>query len=203
MHVDFRAARGQVTQQAGQARLRHRSGPGEAEHGIRKLEAGAAGTAAEQRHPRGGDMARPSSRRGLHLGQHRARLARHAQRAQAVTSADRDRLTADRRMQMEMLVRVDVIERESGRAIGFELRLDFRRDLAADRRAREYLESETAPGRDGNGRFRRRDRARLAAAGSAGLPPARGAGRHAIATAGARAQSHPAPRERRPSGSQR
>jgi hypothetical protein len=36
-----------------------------------------------------------------------------------------------------------VIERESGRAIGFELRLDFRRDLAADRRAREYLESET------------------------------------------------------------
>ena len=41
-----------------------------------------------------------------------------------------------------MLVRIDVIEREAGRTIGLELRLDFRRDLPADRRTREYIEPE-------------------------------------------------------------
>ena len=42
-----------------------------------------------------------------------------------------------------MLVRIDVIERKPGGAIGFELRLDLRRDLPADGRTREYIEPET------------------------------------------------------------
>jgi len=43
---------------------------------------------------------------------------------------------------VKMLVRIDVIERKPGRAIGFELRLDLRRDLLADGRTREYIEPE-------------------------------------------------------------
>jgi len=42
-----------------------------------------------------------------------------------------------------VFVRVDVIERKAGRAIGLELRLDFCCDLPAHRRARKYLEPET------------------------------------------------------------
>jgi hypothetical protein len=46
-------------------------------------------------------------------------------------------------MQMKMLVRIDVVERESARAIGFELRLDLRRQLAAHRRPQEDVDPET------------------------------------------------------------
>jgi hypothetical protein len=42
-----------------------------------------------------------------------------------------------------MLVCIDVVERESGRSICLELRLDFCCDLPTDRRAHEYIESET------------------------------------------------------------
>jgi hypothetical protein len=42
-----------------------------------------------------------------------------------------------------MLVRIDVIERKPRRSICFELRLDFCRDLPADRRAREDIDPET------------------------------------------------------------
>jgi hypothetical protein len=42
-----------------------------------------------------------------------------------------------------MLVRIDVVERQSARAIGFELRLDLRRHLAAHRRAQEDVDPET------------------------------------------------------------
>ena len=41
-----------------------------------------------------------------------------------------------------MLVGIDMIERESGRTIRLELRLDFRGDLPARRRAREDIERE-------------------------------------------------------------
>jgi hypothetical protein len=56
---------------------------------------------------------------------------------------DRDYRASNRWMKVEMLVRVDVIERKSRRAICFKLRLDFRRDLLANRRARKYIKPET------------------------------------------------------------
>ena len=62
---------------------------------------------------------------------------------QAITPTDRDHLIGNHRMKVKMLVRVDVVERESGRTIGFELCLDFRSDLSARRRTHEYIESET------------------------------------------------------------
>ena len=46
-------------------------------------------------------------------------------------------------MNVKMLMRVDVIEREPRRSICFELRLDFCRNLAADRRAREDIDPKT------------------------------------------------------------
>jgi len=45
-------------------------------------------------------------------------------------------------MQVKMLVGIDVVEREAGRTIGLELRLDFRGDLPAHRRTREDIERE-------------------------------------------------------------
>jgi hypothetical protein len=46
-------------------------------------------------------------------------------------------------VKLKVLVRIDVVERKSGCTIRFELCLDFRSDLSADRRAGKYIESET------------------------------------------------------------
>ena len=51
--------------------------------------------------------------------------------AQSEASADGGNHAGDQRMEMEMLVRVAVIEREAGRAKGLELRGDFCGELAA------------------------------------------------------------------------
>src|SRR5262249_35892905 len=45
-------------------------------------------------------------------------------------------------MEMKMLVRIDVVEREAARAIGLELRLDLGCGLAANRWAGEDVEPE-------------------------------------------------------------
>lgn len=46
-------------------------------------------------------------------------------------------------MKVEMLVRVDVIEREPCRAIRLKLSLDFCRHLPAHRGARKYIDAKT------------------------------------------------------------
>ena len=46
-------------------------------------------------------------------------------------------------MKVKMLMRIDVIERESRRSICFELRLDFCRDLPTDQWARENIDPKT------------------------------------------------------------
>ena len=143
VQVDFRAAFGKVTQQTGESRFRHRARPGQPEHGVRNLQTGPPCMSAEQRRPWRGQIGWAWSHRWLYFGQDPRRLDRHPQSAQAVTPADRDDLAGDRRVKVKMLVGIDVIEREPGRPICFELRLDFRRDLSADRRAREYIEPET------------------------------------------------------------
>jgi hypothetical protein len=59
------------------------------------------------------------------------RLDRHPQSAQTVTRPDRNHLAGDGRVKVKMLVGIDVIERESGRTIRRELRLDFLREADA------------------------------------------------------------------------
>ena len=71
------------------------------------------------------------------------RLERHPQSAQPVTPADRDYLAGNRWVKVKMLMRIDVIERKPCRTICLELRLDFRCDLSAGRRAHKYIEPET------------------------------------------------------------
>ncbi len=59
------------------------------------------------------------------------RLDGHARRAQTESSANGGDQAADDRMQMEMLVRVAMIEGQAGGAKRLELRGDFRRDLGS------------------------------------------------------------------------
>src|SRR5256885_10504454 len=67
----------------------------------------------------------------LPISQHPGGLERYAGRAQAEASADRGDQPSDHRMQMEMLVRVAMIEGEAGVAKSLELCGDLGGELAA------------------------------------------------------------------------
>jgi hypothetical protein len=57
-----------------------------------------------------------------------------------VAPADRDDLGRDRRMKVEVLVRVDVVESKPGCLIGAELRFDLRPQLGPNRWSHAYIE---------------------------------------------------------------
>ena len=79
---------------------------------------------------------------GLDRIEHGKRLARHAQRAQSVPAACVDHRACNGRVNVKMMVRIDVIERQAGRGESIELRRDFRRELFAHFRAQEDLRAE-------------------------------------------------------------
>ena len=83
--------------------------------------------------------------------------------------ADLHHQRRDGGMQMEMLVGVDVIERQAGGGEGRELGLDLGRQLARAPWAERTSPRRPAPCRCGNARWHRPDRAPRAA-GSTGLP---------------------------------
>ena len=63
---------------------------------------------------------------------------RHAQRTHAVALSDGEQKRTHGGMEVEVMVRVDVVERQTGRLEGTKLRLDFRRQLPAHARAQEH-----------------------------------------------------------------
>ena len=84
--------------------------------------------------PRRHDAAEPAPRAGIDRGDCSPGLERNAQRPHAVAPADcDDRRAAIDRMELKMPVTVDVIERQPGCPIGFELRGDLSFDLPLDR----------------------------------------------------------------------
>src|SRR3984957_8919651 len=81
------------------------------------------------RRPRGDDPAEPALGARIDLCNRSPWLDRHAQRPHAIRPADADDRRGNHRMELEMPVRIDVIERQSGGAISLELRGDFLRRL--------------------------------------------------------------------------
>ena len=71
----------------------------------------------------------------------RAGLDRRAHRPQTVPRANGGDQPGDRRVQVEMLVRIDMVETQPGRVKCRELRLDLGRELAAGRRQEEHRRS--------------------------------------------------------------
>src|SRR5262249_51716344 len=110
----------------------HRAGPGKAEHTIRRTQSGAADAPCHQLCP-GCDVSRKSTSTRLRLCQDGNWLVRHAQRAHAMASADRNDVVRDQRMQMKVLVSIDVVEREAGCTVGAELCFDLGPQLRANR----------------------------------------------------------------------
>ena len=70
------------------------------------------------------------------------RLGRYSHRAQPVIAADLDDQSGDGRVQMNVLVRVDMVEHEAG---GAE-RLELRADLGGKPAARAGTEEKAQPG---------------------------------------------------------
>jgi hypothetical protein len=57
-----------------------------------------------------------------------------------MASADRDDVVRDQRMQVKVLVSIDVIEGKAGGVVSAELRVDLRPELRANRRPHAYVE---------------------------------------------------------------
>lgn len=112
--------------------LDHLAAPGKAEEVVVCRKAGAAQPAPQRRHGRG--VSRPSKALlGKGAAQRNDRLLRQANGPHAEFSADLDDHPGNRRMEVHVLMGVDVIERETGRAKGRELRPDLARQGAANR----------------------------------------------------------------------
>ena len=79
---------------------------------------------------------------GAAARKNRRRLGRNAHARQAELAADVEHQPADRRMQMHVLVRIRVAERQAGGGEGGELRADLRGELAADARAGGVVDAE-------------------------------------------------------------
>ena len=131
MAIDLGEAIGQIAQQTRHAPLGHGAGPRQSEHAIRRRQTLPANSPAEQSGPRRRERPAAGCGPGLDASQHLRRFGRHAHRAHAVAFPDVEHLPAHRRVQMEVMVRIDMVERQTGRLEGFELCLDFRGELPA------------------------------------------------------------------------
>ena len=188
-----------MRQQAQHSLLGHAAAPGEAEDMVVDGEAGPAQAPPQPLDPRPVERRPPGLvREGA--AQCRDRLRGNPHRPHAVVAADCDHQRGDARMQMQVLVGVDMIERQAGRAEGLELGADFCRQLAANLRQKEephagagHVAVESTVGADqGRNRGGRRHRASVS--------PAPGAARSAAPASAGRAPLHPPPPARRPSG---
>src|ERR1700694_5456653 len=138
MNIDLAQAVRQVADQTGQTLPGHLSGPLKSEDAIGCKEAGGAKAPAKQKRKRCRQQRRRPLRLPLDPSQHRQRLERYASRAQAEATADRGHQPPDHRVEMEMLVRVAMIEGEARGAKGLELCRDFGGELAARLPAEAY-----------------------------------------------------------------
>src|SRR6516162_11791755 len=108
MELDFRRAGSEIAKKTFEPRSRHRARPGEAKNPIRRPQSGAPCAARQQ--PRPGCDVLQRSPAGFHFCEDAMRLARYAQAAHVIAGADWDDLGRDRRMQVKVLVSVDVVE---------------------------------------------------------------------------------------------
>ncbi len=195
MQIDLVEAVRQVADQTQQTAFGHMSGPPKSEDAIGREQAGRAtdaGAAAAQRaavSSAGAHGSRLDPLRSTCGGSSGTRAARRPKRG-----ADGGDQAPDHRMQMEMLVRVAMIEREARGAEGLELGGDFGGELAA----RLPAEGDDGPERRHIGTKQRRchrpDEARRRREAAAGPPPAPDAGRRAAKACAARApQRRPRP----------
>src|SRR5207248_10518370 len=126
---------------AGHPAFIHGAGPSQSEHLFRSAEAAAADASSQLRRPHCSKPTAIEARVRVDAGNHLARLARYAYRTHAVAPADVEHLLANRRMQMKVVVRVDVVERQTGGTIGRELRFDFRGKLPPNARPQEHVDA--------------------------------------------------------------
>ena len=182
MQVDLREARrADVSIRPARRGGGHRARPGQAEHLVRRGDAGAAEAAAQGRARKA--RSAPPCRSAVRVSIRRqhalaapaapARPSRHG--AWPIFRIRR----GDGGMQMEMLVGVDMIERQAGGGEGGELGFDLGFQLARAPWAGRTSPRRPAPCRCGNCRWHRPDRAPRRPAGPACLPPAPDAGRRA------------------------
>ena len=139
MEIHLGNTDGQMPQQAGDSLLGHRAGPGEAEDLIRCAQASTLDPRLEQRDPRRRAPIAAMLAAGLYAIQYVHRFRGHPYGAQAVARSDVENLTGDGRVQLKMMVTIDVIEDKPGRLIRRELRGDFCRKLLAHLGAKENI----------------------------------------------------------------
>ena len=157
----------------------HRPRPGQAEHRVGGQDAGVGETAAQG----------PRKRRGQHHGgrrtarldpaQHGLRLQRHPRGAQAIVAADSQDQARDGGMQMEMLVGVDMVQRQAGGTRRLRTAPRSRLQAGARTRGGKTSPPRPAPCRCGNCRRHRPGRGPMRPAAAARPPPAPDAGRRA------------------------
>ncbi len=117
-------------EEPGHTRRRHRAGPCEAEGPVGDQQAGLTGAYGEQGGPGGAVEGGAGACLRLGAAQDLARLAGHPDRAHPIAPADAQHRARDQRVDVEMLVGVDVIEGQAGRPVGLELRFDLGGELA-------------------------------------------------------------------------
>ncbi len=131
----------------------HRARPGKAEKMVVGEKPRAPQTCSQSQDPgRIKRLPNPFRREGT--GENSSRLQGNAHRAHAELPSDRNEEPCDRRVEMHVLMGVDVIEGKPGCAKGGKLRPDFPRERAANRRQEEKPQA----GGDkivGKGTFRR------------------------------------------------
>ena len=89
--------------------------------------------------PRRDDAAGLTLRLWIDVGDDAPRFDRDAQRLHAVTLSDADNCSGNERVQVEVPVGIDVIERQPRGAVGIELRGDFHSHLPPERRTKGNL----------------------------------------------------------------
>ncbi len=129
MQIDFNKARGQPAEQRGQPLFVEVARPRRSKHRVGDSQSGPARGPPQQGGPWCGDDAEAASRRRIDGGDYSGWLERHTQRAHAVAPADDDGRLRNRGVKMKMPMRVDMIERQPGRAVKFELGSDLLRYL--------------------------------------------------------------------------
>ena len=131
VQVDFGRARGQARQQGGEAVGGEGAAPGEAHHAVRRREPVPRGQAAQQR-GEGPERAGCGARSRVHGADQRGRLPGDADGADAGVARRAEGHGGDDGVKVEVLVGVQVVASEAGRAE----RLDLRRDLGPQLRPR-------------------------------------------------------------------
>jgi len=131
MGVDLAQPFGQMPDQSGQPFAGHGARPGQAENRIRRRNPGPAKTPPETARERRRQRRHAGGFVRLDLRQHGLRLQRHARALHAIALADLHHQARDGGVQVEVLMRIDMVKRESRGGKGRELGLDLGPKLGA------------------------------------------------------------------------